>query len=88
MISKKKRLEFYQSIFNDEKICPMFLAGLISEEELSLEENREVLSSITKLVTENFEEISFKNEETKHSVKNFFEKVPEILEKSSHSSPS
>jgi hypothetical protein len=37
MISKKKRLEFYQTIFNNEKICPMFLAGLISERDLEYE---------------------------------------------------
>lgn len=82
MRSVQEQLDFFENIFNDDSLCFITLAALTSEEELEgNRKNQESALEISKMILENIDKIKFNNKDRKKLVKEYFEKVPEIVAK-------
>lgn len=76
----KEQLEFFENVFNDDSLCFTTLVSLTSEEELKgNRKNQEIVLQISDLVLENIDKIKFNDPGRKKLVKEYFEKVPEII---------
>ena len=82
MKSVKEQLDFFENIFNDDSLCFITLAALTSEHELDgNKKNQQDALAISKMILENIDEINFNDQKRKSYVKEYFEKVPEIVAK-------
>lgn len=79
----KEQIDFFENIFNDESLCSLVLASLISADSIDCDpEKQEKSIQISKMILEHFDEIKFKDNDKKEYVKSFLEKVPELIEES------
>jgi len=75
-----EQLELFESIFNNDDVCPLVLSALTSPDELEgNKKNQESSLSISKMILENLDNMHFVSEQKKAFVKKYFERVPDIV---------
>lgn len=78
----EEQIDFFKKILNDEDetLCCIVLAALTSPDELEgNKKNQESALSISKFILEHLDEMNIESKGRKTFIKEYFEKVPEIV---------